>query len=178
MRRRSIVRIFLLLSPAIILAIHQEEIIEVSIPDAGGHVGAPRYSHVLDITNRKAIRLAVQAGNDAYLLFSERHADTIYDNNDLEYIRVILGGWGNTWSCIQLGTMDWEDGQVSTPNILNGSMFSYFWITWHGYVMKVGHGLNTGVNMFMELRYPSTTDIKYLGLWNGCPRGNFGTLVG
>ncbi len=168
------VHICLFIFPAIILAINQVDIIEETLPDYANRQGAdmiPFYRNVIELTGKHFIRFTVKTGNDATLLFSERLATSISYNADFEYVQVLLGGWGNAWSNIRLGTMIGEPGRVSTPNILDNFMYKQFWISWADNIMKVGHGLSIGGDIIMQKAYPSTTDIKYLALWNGWGSG-------
>ncbi len=115
----NLVDIFLFISPIIVLGIKQSEIIQETVLDAGGHVGAamiPYYVNVLDLTNRNHIRFAVKSGGAATLLFSERLATSIDHNTDFEYTQIGLGGWGNTASIIRVGNM--HQDTTATGNTL------------------------------------------------------------
>ncbi len=139
MENRDIIRAFLLLSPVIVAAIRQSEIIKHTLPDAGDQNGAayiPYYRNVLDISQMQKIRFSVKAANDATLLFSERHANTIDYYSDFDYNQVLLGGWDNSLSGIRQGDM-WEGtGLISTPGILDNTMYKYFWASWDSGVFR------------------------------------------
>ena len=121
MERRDIVCIILLFSPAIILGIHQDDIIQESLPDGGSIDGGdkiPFFRSVLELNERQSIRFAVKSGGNAGLLFSENLANTIDYNNDFDYVELALGGWGNAKTLIRIGTMTGDAGYVYTPGIL------------------------------------------------------------
>ncbi len=166
--------IFHLLLPVLILAIKQTEILEETLPNAGGHGGGnmiPYFRSVMNLTQRNHIRFAVKAANDAILLFSERQGNTIDYSNDHDYTQVVIGGAGNSWSRIRVGSMSGSSGTISTPGILSNSAFKSFWISWNENIMKVGYGFEIGEDIFIQRSYPSTTDINMLSLFNGFGSG-------
>ncbi len=166
---RQIILIFQSFLLVIIQAIRQEDIIVEALPNSG-NIHPNRFStyrHVLTITNKTQIRFGVQAGNDAHLLLSDKHANTIDINTDYNYIEVEFGGSGNTQSLIRVSTMLGQLGAANTPNILDSSTIKYFWVSWYGGVVKGGHGFDIDQNIIMESSYPANIDIKYLALWSG-----------
>ncbi len=167
--------IFLAVLPIAILAILQDGIMEVSLPDGGGKIGVdrlPLYTYTLDLNGRQHIRFFVKACHDAFLLFADKYANTIDINTDHGHIEVQFAGMGNAQSVIRTSPMlqhnafDIWTGGVSTPNLLDGSIFNSFWISWQDGVMKVGYGLEINRNTMMQRNYPMF-DVKYLSLWNG-----------
>ncbi len=60
-----------------------------------------------------------------------------------------------------------KDGVVETPNLLNVSIVRPFWLSWDHRHVKFGHTFDIGQEIIMQKPYPSTIDIKYLGLFNG-----------
>ncbi len=171
MDRQDIAHIFLMFTPMLALAIQPTQIQEESLPNLGDYDGAamvPYWRSVLDLTYRQYIQFEVKAANDAALLFSERHANTINYSTDTDYVMVTIGGWTDEYSVIRVGSMDNHTGKVDTLDILDDSQFRYFWISWAAGVVKVGHGFELEQNVFMQKPYPdATTDIKYLALFNG-----------
>ncbi len=164
--------VYLLFLPFMTQAIRQTEIIVESIPNGGVVLGGnkfPLYRSVLDLTERNHIRVSVKAANDAFLLFSERYANSIVINTDTDLFEVLIGGWSNTKSVIRVGDIATSKtgGVCDTPNILDATDFRYFWIAWNKGLVKVGSGFTIGQNVFMQKSYPATTDVKYLSLWNG-----------
>ncbi len=174
MDKGKIVHIFLLLSPVLILGIRQVDILQETLPNGGSLSNRDRipfYREVLDLSSRRHIRFTLKAGNDASLLFSERHANTIDYDNDFDYAEIYIGGSGNSETVITIGTMAGMDGSVNTPNILDGTVFNPFWVSWDSGEIKLGHGFVIGENVITEKPYPATTDIKYMALCNAWGSG-------
>ncbi len=171
MERGEIGHIFLLLTPVIALAVRQTVVQEESLPDLGNYEGAamiPYWRSVLDLTYRQYIQFAVKGTQDAALLFSERHANTINYTTDFDYVMFTIGGWWGDYSIIRVGIMTGDVGRVNTSDILDSSQFINLWISWSNSTMRIGHGLEVGSNVFMKKPYPAaTTEIKYLALFNG-----------
>ncbi len=166
--------VFLLLSPMIIThvihAIKNVEIIEEILPDAGTQpmsARLPHYRTVLNISSRTQLRFGVRALHNSYLMLSEKPANTIDYSTYHDYAEIGIGGWINLKSIIYVGTIGGSAGAVDTHGILNNTEFRYFWVTWSNGIIRVGHGFIMGKNIIMEKNYPSTTEIKYLSLFNG-----------
>ena len=175
LEQRDIVYIFLFLSPVMILGIRTVDIIEVIVPDGGdlhNRDRIPFYRDLLDLSSRQHIRFSLKAGNDAFLLFSERHANTIDYGTDLDYAEIHIGGSGNSKTVITIGTMSGMDGFVYTPDILDGTLFQSFWVSWDFFVIKFGYGFVIGQDVITEKPYPATTDMKYMAVCNA--RGSDG----
>ncbi len=101
-----------------VYSIRQNEIIQEVLSDSGGQNSAtyiPYYRNVLDVCQRLHIRFSVKASNDATLLFSERHANTVDYYSDYDYNQVLLGGWSNSLSVIRQGYMVGSTGSTNTP---------------------------------------------------------------
>ena len=158
--------------PVVMMTLIQDDIVDISLPDGGEKLHdkrIPYYRSMLDLSNRQSIRFAVKAIKTVYLLFSERHANTINYNTDHDYIEVLFGS--SQGSVIRVGIMAGWDGAVVIPDVLDASAFKYFWISWNNGVIKVGHGFGIGDDIIMEKSYPSSIDVKYLALWNGYGSG-------
>ncbi len=171
---KEILSIFLLMSPVLILGIKEVDILEETVPDGGNLYNRDRipfYREVLGLSNRRHIRFTLKAGNDASLLFSERHANTINYDTDFDYAEIYIGGSGNSETVITIGTMAGMDGSVYTPDILDGTVLKSFWVAWDSAVIKLGHGFVIGQDVITEKPYPATTDIKYLALCNAWGSG-------
>ncbi len=169
-RSGDLLYIFFLFSPVIIHAIQQMEIIKESLPNAGTPPGGSKLLHywsVLNLSNRNHIRLAVRTRNDAGLLFSEKPANLINYGTDINYFEIIIGGFSDTKSIIRVGTLSGLDVMVDIVNILDETVFKYFWVSWYNGVIKVGRGLMRGGDIFIEGSYNSGINIKYLSILNG-----------
>ncbi len=171
MTREEHVWIFVFVLPTMILAIPQNDIIEINVPDAGNQGGSnrlPFYRHVLDlISDQCYIRFAVKTGANAYILLSENPSAMIDYNTDSHYVEIEIGGYSNTKSIIRVGTLGYQAGLVDTADILNSTSFRMFWISWAGDVIKVGKGLNVGQYVIIDKTYPSTIRINHLSVFNG-----------
>ncbi len=174
-------RVFLLLSPVIVLAMKYTEVIEMTLPD-GGLLDAgqkiPHYRSVMDLRWRSYVRFAVKAETSAHLLLSEKPVDTVIYGTDHDYMEIILGGAQNSVPAIRIGTMQGTDGIVNTPNILNSTAFNKFWISWSNGMIQVGQGHEIGHDVFMGRSYPSSTEIKYLALFNRGSGGHWKLYLG
>ena len=114
-----------------------------------------------------SITFSVKAENDAHVLLSGEVARNVRGN---QYIEVVLGGWSNGGSIIRVGNQNWKE-RIATPNILDAGSYRDFWVSWDQHVVKVGRGLAVGQQMFLEESYPSTLNVKHLGIWNGYGSG-------
>ena len=122
----DIVYIFFLLLPAVILAIHQVEIIQKTVPNIGTMTDRfPHYKEVMELNGRGHIRFGIKASVNGNLMLSEKPANSIDINSYYSYIELIIGGWSNERCLIRVGTMQGDNGYVLTPNVLDGSVFRY-----------------------------------------------------
>ncbi len=157
-------------SPVVILAAIPADIIELSLPDAGDLWGSdklPLYRSVLEFRGRKHIRFAVKAGNDAHLLFSEKHVNMIDYDTDTNYFEIIIGGYYNTRCIIRVGTLSGSDFYVNTYYMLDSSTFKCFWVGWKAGVIVLGRGSQIGQHIVMQRSYSVTTDMKYVSVFSG-----------
>ncbi len=160
---------FLLGLAILILALSQDDVIEINLPNFGKKEGAarlPLYQHIMDLNGRKHIRFSVKSGH-ANILLSEKHVSTMNYNIDYDYVEIIM--WDYTKSLFRIGNLGGGGigGTVNTPDLINPTEFRYFWVQWTNGTIQVGQGFEIGHEIFMKKNYPSTINIYYLSLWNG-----------
>ena len=151
-----------------VLAITQDDILEVNLPSMGRHTGTqriPHYQHILALDGRQYIRFIVRT-KQAFMLFSEKNVNLINRNTDTDYIEVNLG-CGNDGSKSRIGVSSTVASahNINTPNIVNINVFKYLWISWYGGKIKVGGGFQVEQDIIIQRNYPSTLDINYLALY-------------
>ena len=118
-------------------------------------------------SGRHHIRFAVKTERSACILFSETPANSIDTSTNTDYAEVCIGVWENGKCIIRVGDLSSNAGKVDTPDILEATAYKYFWISWDTGVIKLGNGFVIGESIITEKNYPSTTDVKYLALFNG-----------
>ncbi|XP_052260254.1 uncharacterized protein LOC127864551 [Dreissena polymorpha] len=98
----------------------------------------------LKINTITSLAFQTKGNNDAHILLQNNAND--FDNKVVE---MVIGGWSNTKSVIR-------NQQQGPPlcsyegNILSGSSFRWFWVSWSSGCVKVGKGSTVGGSQIMQ----------------------------
>ena len=140
MGQGDLIRCFILLVPVIALAIQQPDILQVSLSNAGNRGGQDRintYTPALQVEGMNHIRLAIKS-TEVYMLLSETHVNTLNINTNNDYIEINIGTDVGTKSRIGVGRMAYGVPKVSTPDVLDGNNWRFFWMSWNSNSIKIG----------------------------------------
>ncbi|XP_070537336.1 C-type mannose receptor 2-like [Ptychodera flava] len=116
------------------------------------------YTYVPGPLKNERIMFEVRANSDVHIALSEFN---YYVNDQYE---IVIGGWHNTKSVIRRCLDCGHEEEVSTPQILSGSEFRGFWITFVDGTITVG---KEGGEAFMTWTDPNPMTINYVGYSTG-----------
>ncbi|XP_062568296.1 uncharacterized protein LOC134230482 [Saccostrea cucullata] len=118
-------------------------------------------SYCISAHGRSYIEFWVNATTDVH--FALMTNDTSTPRMDFsQFYEIVLGGWLNTESCIRAQSVECK--KVSTPDILNGSTFVQFWVSWDSDHVYVGEGSrSSGITKLTETK-PASYEINYFAV--------------
>ena len=117
------------------------------------------YQYITDASGLTHLNFEVKASNDAHLGLSAQQ-------NDLpDMYEIVIGGWANAKSGIRRTKGGTDLVTVDTPDILLGTEFRGFWVSWNDGTIKVGRAGESFP--FMEWTDPNPLAVNYIGYSTG-----------
>ncbi|XP_061164941.1 uncharacterized protein LOC133173890 [Saccostrea echinata] len=117
--------------------------------------------YCISAQGRSHIEFWVNSTTDVHFALMTEDTSTPRINYS-QFYEIVIGGWHNTESCIRAQSVQCK--KVSTPGILDGSMFVQFWVSWDNDHVYVGKGpKSSGIVMLSETK-PGSYEVNYFAV--------------
>lgn len=110
--------------------------------------------------DRSAFSFQVSAHHDAHVALMSR------DNTTYPLYEIVIGGWGNTKSCIRLGKQQQCKATYYGP-VVNSDTYTQFWVSWINGVISLGRSVTVNQCVLMEYTHTTPYPVNFLAVMTG-----------
>ncbi|XP_052675027.1 uncharacterized protein LOC128156779 [Crassostrea angulata] len=116
--------------------------------------------YCITAANRSAFSFQVSAQHDAHvaLMSTDNTAGPLYE--------IVIGGWGNTQSCIRLGKQQ-ECKRTYFGPVVNSYTYTHFWVSWANGVISLGRSETVNQTKLIDFTHTDPYPVNFLAVMTG-----------
>lgn len=116
--------------------------------------------YCITAANRSAFSFQVSAQHDAHvaLMSTDNTAGLLYE--------IVIGGWGNTKSCIRLAKQQ-ECKNTYLGPVVNSYTYTHFWVSWANGVISLGRSETVNQTKLIEFTHTNPYPVNFLAVMTG-----------
>lgn len=140
------------------LILHVATDIELFTADDKQYVELSPYC--ITAVNRSAFSFQVSAQHDAHvaLMSTDNTAGPLYE--------IVIGGWGNTGSCIRLEMQQQCKATYDGP-VVNSNTYTHFWVSWANGVISLGRSETVNQTKLIDFTHTDPYPVNFLAVMTG-----------
>lgn len=116
--------------------------------------------YCITAVNRSAFSFQVSAQHNAHvaLMSTDNTAGPLYE--------IVIGGWGNTISCIRLAKQQ-ECKRTYFGPVVNSYTYTHFWVSWANGVISLGRSETVNQTKLIEFTHTNPYPVNFLAVMTG-----------